>query len=103
MYPNNLKHVGNIAVIRAMKHFAEHGFSLLIPMGDYQKYDLVVEKDNKFYRIQCKTTRKPSVHLTSSASINDYLIPVNELLARKHLGMIKKHDKYKVYSNQQTR
>ena len=49
-----------------MKYFAENGYSVLIPMGDYQKYDLVVEKEDQFFRIQCKVTRSQTVHLTSS-------------------------------------
>jgi hypothetical protein len=66
VYQRNLKHLGNIAVIRAMKHFAENGYSILLPMADYQKYDLVVERDDKSFRIQCKATTKSTVHLTPS-------------------------------------
>ncbi len=119
MYGDNLKHFGNIAVIRAMKYFAELGYSVLLPLGDYQKYDLVVEKGERFFRVQCKATRRSNVHLTSSghyggkyldAALNplaidylwisfgdrDYLIPVSELKVRKHIGITKKHKQYLV-------
>jgi|SRR5579884_164879 len=112
MYQSNLKHLGNIAVIRAMKYFAENGYSVLLPMGDYQKYDLVVEKEDKFYRIQCKVTRNQTVHLTSSghyggkyldsaidyskidflwitAGDKDYLIPKADLTVQKHMGIVR--------------
>ena len=32
----------------------ENGWNVLIPIGNHQKYDLVIEKNNKFYRIQVK-------------------------------------------------
>ena len=32
----------------------EQGFNVLIPMGNYQKYDIVVEKEGKFTKIQVK-------------------------------------------------
>ena len=63
MYEDNLKHVGNIAVIRAMKYFAEKGYSILLPMGDYQKYDLVVKK-------HIGITRKHRQYLVNSSSSN---------------------------------
>src|SRR5581483_8799660 len=117
MYQNNLKHIGNIAVIRAMKYFAEQGYSILIPMGDYQKYDLVTEKEGKFWRIQCKATNRTTVSLASSGHYGgrykdsaldpteidflwisykekDYLIPITELAVRKRIGITKKHNKY---------
>lgn len=35
-----------------------NGYSVLAPMEDFTGYDLVAEKDGKFYRIQVKTTTK---------------------------------------------
>lgn len=32
----------------------EQGWNVLVPIGNHQKYDLVIEKNNKFYRIQVK-------------------------------------------------
>lgn len=32
----------------------ENGFDILIPLGNYLKYDLVIVKNDKFYRIQVK-------------------------------------------------
>lgn len=36
----------------------EQGFNVLIPVGNYQKYDIVVEKDGKFTKIQVKHSTK---------------------------------------------
>lgn len=33
------------------------GKTVLIPFGDNQRYDLVIEEDNNFTRVQCKTGR----------------------------------------------
>ena len=35
-----------------------NGYSVLAPMEDFAGYDLVAEKNGKFYRIQVKTTSK---------------------------------------------
>ena len=33
------------------------GYTVLRPLGDYSRYDLVVEVGDRFYRVQCKTGR----------------------------------------------
>lgn len=40
----------------AINYFTIHGFTVSIPLNDTQWYDMVVEKDNKFYTVQCKAT-----------------------------------------------
>lgn len=50
----NPSQIGLITEQKCQLYLLEHGFTVLIPMGNYQKYDLVIEKDNKFYRIQVK-------------------------------------------------
>lgn len=35
--------------------YQQLGYNVLFPFGDMQRYDLVVEKDGKFQRIQVKT------------------------------------------------
>ena len=46
--------VGQITELKCQTYLIEHGFNVLLPIGNYLKYDLVIEKDSKFYRIQCK-------------------------------------------------
>lgn len=50
----NPSQIGLITEQKCQLYLLEQGFTVLIPMGNYQKYDLVIEKDNKFYRIQVK-------------------------------------------------
>lgn len=41
----------------AINYFTCQGYTVSIPMNDTQWYDLVVEKNNKFYTVQCKATQ----------------------------------------------
>lgn len=50
----NPSQIGLITEYKCQLFLIEHGFNVLIPIGNYQKYDLVIEKDNRFYRIQIK-------------------------------------------------
>ena len=49
------KDVGNITEVSCMLEFMKLGYPVLTPYGDCQRYDFVVEINNKFYRIQSKT------------------------------------------------
>lgn len=50
----NPSQIGLITEYKCQLFLLERGFTVLTPVGNYQKYDLVIEKDNKFYRIQIK-------------------------------------------------
>ena len=50
----NPSQVGQITELKCQTYLIEKGWNILIPIGNYQKYDLVIEKNGKFYRIQCK-------------------------------------------------
>jgi hypothetical protein len=50
----NPSQIGLITELKCQTFLIEKGWNVLIPTGNHQKYDLVIEKDNKFYRIQCK-------------------------------------------------
>ena len=39
-----------------VNYFTIHGYTVSLPLNDTQWYDMVVEKDNHFYTIQCKCT-----------------------------------------------
>ena len=61
------KDVGNITEVSCMLEFMKLGYPVLTPYGDCQRYDFVVEINNKFYRIQSNTA--------NDAYINDgYII-----------------------------
>ena len=41
----------------AINYFTCQGYTVSLPINDTQWYDLVVEKDGKFYTVQCKATQ----------------------------------------------
>ena len=53
----NTKTKGIITEIETMLSFARLGYAILTPYGDNERYDFIVDIDNRFYRIQCKTAR----------------------------------------------
>lgn len=38
----------------------KHGYTVLIPFGEGRRYDMVIEKDAQFFRLQCKAGRYKS-------------------------------------------
>lgn len=50
----NPSQIGDITELKCQTFLIEKGWNVLIPIGNHQKYDLVIEKNNKFYRIQVK-------------------------------------------------
>lgn len=50
----NPSQIGDITELKCQAFLIEKGWNVLIPIGNHQKYDLVIEKNNKFYRIQVK-------------------------------------------------
>ena len=109
------KDVGNITEVSCMLEFMKLGYPVLTPYGDCQRYDFVVEINNKFYRIQSKpandtytnegyivfrcdnTTTKNGKVVHHSYDENEidyfstfydgkcYLVPVNECSREKRL------------------
>lgn len=52
------KRVGNISEAALLKALTSKGRAVLVPWGDNERYDLVVEEtDGRFSRVQCKTGR----------------------------------------------
>lgn len=49
--------IGERSEIRVLGKLIDLGFKVSIPLGHEQPYDLVAEKFNKVYLIQCKTAR----------------------------------------------
>jgi len=51
----NPKAVGESSEAQILATMVKAGKTVLLPWGDNQRYDLVVDEDGKFIRIQCKT------------------------------------------------
>ena len=47
--------IGNLTEINCLKAFTELGYGVSIPFGDCLRYDLIVDINNKLYKVQCKT------------------------------------------------
>jgi hypothetical protein len=50
----NTSLTGEVCRTQVIAALALQGKSVLVPLGDFQRYDLVVEEDGRFSRIQCK-------------------------------------------------
>ena len=50
------KDKGRACLSMGIAYFGANGYSVNIPLNDTQWYDFVVEKDGKFYTVQCKAT-----------------------------------------------
>ncbi len=50
----NPSQIGQITELQCQQFLISQGWNVLVPIGNYLKYDLVIEKNQKFYRIQCK-------------------------------------------------
>ena len=53
----NSKIIGDISEAVVLAEFLRAGQNVLVPFGDRNRYDLVIESDGKFERIQVKTGR----------------------------------------------
>ena len=52
----NSKFKGDIALSKAIAYYMELQYEVLLPIGDKRPYDLVIEKDGKLQKVQCKYT-----------------------------------------------
>ena len=51
----NTKIQGSIGLGQAIAYFTKLGYIVSVPLNDSQDYDLIVEIDNKLYKVQVKT------------------------------------------------
>ena len=51
----NTKAIGIRSEARVMRALLELKGYVLLPYGENQRYDMVFEEDDRFYRVQCKT------------------------------------------------
>lgn len=54
----NPSQIGQITELQCQQFLISQGWNVLVPIGNYLKYDLVIEKNQRFYRIQCKHATK---------------------------------------------
>jgi len=61
----NTKQIGDISEAFIAAELLKLGYSVSKPLGDNQRYDLIIDDGNNFYRVQCKT-----VEIESNGSIS---------------------------------
>jgi hypothetical protein len=49
------KAIGNATEAVVLAEFVKAGFKVLVPFGEDNRYDLVIEAGDRFLRVQCKT------------------------------------------------
>lgn len=50
----NTKQIGNLTELQCITRFYELGYTISIPYGDSDKYDMILDKEGKLYRMQAK-------------------------------------------------
>ncbi len=108
----------------AINYFTVQGYTVSLPINDTQWYDLIVEKDNKFYTVQCKATGSSdnSISLNSTGgtkgsaydsilnhpvdylfcldkNLNMYVIPVEKIKEAGNTKSITLRTEKSIYSN----
>ena len=57
MEKEDRKQTGRIGLSMAITYFTLQGYTVSLPINDTQWYDLIVEKDDSFFTVQCKATQ----------------------------------------------
>lgn len=52
------KQKGNITELECLLAFEKRGIEVSVPWGENTRYDMIIDIDNKLYKIQCKTSRE---------------------------------------------
>lgn len=89
------KAYGDYAVSLCTTYFLSQGFRVLKPHCDRGHYDLVVEKDGKFQRVQCKRTRaisKPQGYFRVSLQVKGFRRKENGRIVRGAIHTYTKQD-----------
>ena len=47
----------DLGLSMAINYFTIQGYTISLPINDTQWYDLIIEKDNQFFTVQCKATQ----------------------------------------------
>lgn len=66
------KDKGRAGLSMGIAYFGSNGYCVNLPLNDTQWYDFVVEKEGKFYTVQCKATgsTENNIVLKSSGGTN---------------------------------
>jgi|SRR5271166_4111371 len=65
----NTRRQGDVGVAAATLYYAMKGFPVMMPLGEGQRYDLIVEAAATLIRVQCKTAFHKTEHGTYKAEL----------------------------------
>lgn len=80
-------HQGNLGLGRAIAYYTTNCIPIMLPLNDTQKYDLVIDKDNKLQRVSVKTTQ----HLNKAET--NYIVRLCNSGGSSGKSIIRKFDK----------
>lgn len=66
------KQIGRLGLSCAVHYFTVKGYTVSLPLNDTQWYDLIIEKDDEFFTVQCKSTNTANsvIDLRSTGGTN---------------------------------
>ena len=86
----NTKEIGTAVESKILSFFVNCGYTISIPFGDNAKYDLILDKNNVLYRLQCKKGRvKGGCIVSNTTSHNPF--------TNKRCDYIGKADYFAIY------
>ena len=99
---NTNKEKGKAGLAMGIAYFGSNGYTVSIPLNDTQDYDFIIEKENNFQKVQCKSTgsKNPSgtykVKLSSWGGANGgtYYGTVKDSSADILFVLVENGDKY---------
>ncbi len=84
----NTSLTGEICRTQVMAALARQGKSILVPLGEYQRYDFVIEDDGQFNRVQCKNGRLTNGAVMFHCSSVDSRSQKGHCVRKKYIGEI---------------
>lgn len=91
----NSKRIGNISEAKILAKCVEKQWVVLLPFGDNERYDLVIDRGGGFERVQVKTGR-----LRNGVIIFNAHSTVGRARTNSHKGYLGEADLFGVYSSE---
>lgn len=80
-----------------LARLVQAGERVLIPFGENVRYDLVIDQDGSFIRVQCKTGRLKDGAVRFPTCSSTYHHPANRGISNCHQGYTGQADVFGVY------
>lgn len=94
----NTKAKGEISEGHVIAHLLKKGYSVSMPFGDNQRYDLILDDGERLWRVQVKTARRTSGGvLFKTASVNGFTGVQTTYVGQIDIFLVYSPDLDKVY------